>query len=661
MRWSILAQNIFIAPAQHLQNINKITTSTLQIKIRCENIVINNRILRKHPLFFIFTVIILSKFVFTRSLLFEEIDFFRAFLVELCYLLILFGLVELLPSIKVKKICYLFLDVVLTFLLTVIIIYYNYFGHIVTIHAFSLLKQVGTIRDSVFQLFHPVYAILYVDFIVLLILGIMNRKNARHASVKRTTRFALSVLLLGILMSALLLYSQKKIDIADSVTSAKKQGIITYEIFGVKNYLTEETNQFTADELKQLPIIIEEMKGIPPLTERERRYFGAAAGKNIIAIQMEAFQDFTLNLQVNGQPVTPFLNSLMEESLYFPNLYQQIGPGNTSDAEFIFNTSLYPSGMEATSETFADRSLPSLPKLLKKRGYTSLTFHANDVNFWNRDELYPALGFDRHYATEFFGQEDIIGIGPSDEVLYTKALPELQKLHDEQQNFFAHIVTLSSHHPFQIPDSKNTLSLPQEYTGNIVGDYLKAIHYTDQVLGTFVAQLKEAGMWEDTMLVLYGDHFGLQKSSLKEQEHTLLKEMLGHDYHLLDQFNVPLMIVGAGQVGEINETIGGQVDILPTVSNLLGLSLDEFVHFGQDLNNYPNNLFGMRYYMPNGSFFNNDIAYRPDERFGDGEAFDIRTLQPVPNYSQYEQDYERIKEILQLSDRYLNSLPEKEH
>lgn len=617
--------------------------------------------MRKHPLFFIFTVILFSKFVFTRSLLFQEINFFQTLFVELCYLFVLFGLIELIPSHKVKKIIYLLLNIALTLLLTVILVYHNYFGYIVTIHAFSLLNQVGTIRDSVFQLFQPIYAVLYIDFIILLIIGLLNRKKEHISSFKHKDRFALGVLLLGIIVSALLLFTQKNAEIANSVTAAKKQGIITYEIFGVKNYLTNEANKFTAEELKQLPTIIEEIKEITPLTEAELRNFGAAAGKNIIAIQMEAFQNFTLTLEIDGQPVTPFLNSLMEESMYFPHIYQQIGPGNTSDAEFIFNTSLYPTGMEATSETYGNRLLPSFPKLLKEKGYTSLTFHANDVTFWNRDHLYPALGFDQYYDIEFYGQEDVIGIGPSDEVLYTKALPELQRLHDGHQNFFAHFITLSSHHPFQIPVDKNTLNLPEKFNGNIVGDYLKAIHYTDQMLGNFVKKLKEAGMWDDTMLVLYGDHFGLQKSAMKETELTLLKELLGHDYHLLDQLNVPLMItLGDEQLSETNETIGGQVDILPTVSNLLGLSLDDFIHFGQDLINYPDNLFGMRYYMPVGSFFNNEIAYKPDEGFEDGEAFDIRTFTSVSNYAKFEEDYRRIKEILQLSDRYLNSLPEKE-
>lgn len=616
--------------------------------------------MRRHPLFFIFTAIILLKFIFTRSLLFEGVHVFQTLFVELCYLFILFGLVELIPFHKVKKVIYLLLDIVLSLLLTVILVYHNYFGYIVTIHAFSLLNQVGAIKESVFELFQPIYAILFIDFIVFIFMGFFSWKKAASTKIKNSYPFILGVLLIGIVGATVILYSQKDVEIADSVTAAKKQGIITYEIFGVENYLTDQTNKFTAQEVQQLPEIIEELKGITPLPEEEIKYFGAAEGKNIIAIQLEAFQDFTVNLEVNGQPVTPFLNSLIHESIYFPNIYQQIGPGNTSDAEFILNTSLYPSGMTATTETYGNRIIPSFPKLLKQQGYTSYTFHANDVTFWNRDELYPALGFDQYFDKAFFGQEDVVGIGPSDEVLYSKALPELQKLHENHQKFFAHFISLSSHHPFQIPAEKNTLELPEQFNGNIVGDYLKAIHYTDQALEGFVQQLKEAGMWEDTVLVLYGDHFGLHQSSIGKTELALLKEVLGQDYHLLDQLNIPLIIsLGDEHLSERNETIGGQVDILPTVSNLLGLRLDDFVHFGQDLLNYPDNLFGMRYYMPYGSFFNEDIAYKPEEGFEDGEAFDIHTRASVKDFSSYKEDYERIKELIELSDRYLNSLPTK--
>jgi len=600
------------------------------------------------------------KFLIVRSLLFEEVNFLHTLLVELCYILILFGLVELITSHKLKRIIYIVLNGIITILLFAILIYNNYFGYIVTANALKQIDQVGTIKDSVFQLIEPVYFILFLDFMAYIIYAIIKRKSPTIIEGKKNYFFIIAVLLIGIGVAGSNLYLQKDTNIADTVAAAKKQGIVTYEILALANNYIAGNNQLTREEIKQLPTQINELKEITSLPEDERQLYGIAKDKNIIYVQLEAFQDFTLNLKVNGQEVTPFLNDLIQESLYFNNVYQQIGPGNTSDAEFMSNTSLYPSAWESTSETFGNRVIPSFPKVLKENDYKSLTFHANDVSFWNRINLYPALGFDQFYSSEFFGGEDVIGIGPSDEVLYTKALPELKALYKEKQKFYAQFITLSSHHPFKIPETKDLLDLPKQYQGSLVGDYLQAIYYTDQALKQFVAALKEEGMWEDTILVLYGDHFGLQPSGLQEQDFTLLAEIFGRDYTFLDQFNIPLIIsVGDQNIGEVNDTIGSQIDIVPTVANLVGVSLENnhFIHFGQDLLNYPNNLFGMRYYMPYGTFFNNEIVFRPIESFEDGEAFNLHTGASIQDFTQYKEDYDKIMKLLELNDQYMNSLP----
>jgi len=289
-----------------------------------------------------------------------------------------------------------------------------------------------------------------------------------------------------------------------------------------------------------------------------------------------------------------------------------------------------------------------------------MTSHANAITFWNRNNLYEALGFDQYNDIEFFGQEDLIGIGPSDEVLYTKVMEKLNEMYENDEKFYAQFVTLSSHHPFKIPSTKEVIELPTGFDGSIVADYLKAVHYADFALGKFVQELKDTGIWEDTILVIYGDHFGLQSTGIADTDFALLKELIGHDYHFLDQFNIPLIVaIGDQSIGEKIDTVGGQLDILPTVANMLNLSLDDFVYFGQDLVNSTDNLFGMRYYMPVGSFFNNEITFKPKEGFGDGEAYNINTYERLEDYSAYEEDYKRILELMRMSDTYVKSLPNR--
>lgn len=591
--------------------------------------------------------------------MFEGTGFLYTLFVEFGYLLLLFSLVELVPSIKIKKVLFVTINLVCSILLLAILIYHDYFGYIVTVHVFSQIGQVGTVKDSVLQLFDPIYAILFVDFLIVTIYSLFRRESLSLDSKSISKRWVVPVMLIGAVLIGYNIFTLKNVEIASTVLAAEKQGILTYELLAMKDtFIKEPTVAFTEEEQLDLPDKINEIKGIDPLPAVDLKLKGIAEGKNIIVIQAEAFQDFTLNLEVEGKEITPFLNELLEESLYFPNVYQQIGPGNTSDAEFLFNTSLYPSAWTATSESFGNRDIPSFPKLLKERGYQTMTFHANDVTFWNRNKMYPALGFDQYYDIKFFGEEDVIGIGPSDEHVYENAVPKLKELYDKEQPFYAQFVTLSSHHPFQIPSDKEVIELPGRFEGTLVGDYLEAINYTDTALKQLVEDLKAQGMWEDTIFVLYGDHFGLQPSGLKEKDFSLLKELMGHDYTFLDQFNIPLIVsVGGENLGEVYENVGSQIDLMPTVANLVGISLENHVHFGQDIVNYPENLFGIRYYMPVGSFFNNEIAFRPAEGFEDGEAFDLTSGVGVEDFSSYLEDYNRILELLELSDEYMNSLP----
>ncbi|MFD1904365.1 sulfatase-like hydrolase/transferase [Paenibacillus rhizoplanae] len=94
----------------------------------------------------------------------------------------------------------------------------------------------------------------------------------------------------------------------------------------------------------------------------------------MIVIQLEAFQNFPLHQSLDGQELTPVMNGLADEGFYFPHVFQQVGPGNTSDAEFISNTSVYPIATLAMSTGFGDRELPSLPRLLRDKGYEAYTF-----------------------------------------------------------------------------------------------------------------------------------------------------------------------------------------------------------------------------------------------------------------------------------------------
>ncbi|MCL6457734.1 MAG: LTA synthase family protein, partial [Gorillibacterium sp.] len=387
--------------------------------------------------------------------------------------------------------------------------------------------------------------------------------------------------------------------------------------------------------------------------------FGTQKGKNLIIVQLEATQNFVINLSVAGQEVTPVMNELMKKSLYFPNVYQQIGQGNTSDAEFMSNTSIYPTATEAMSKGFGDRALPSLPRILEGEGYSTMTLHPNDVTFWNRDKLYPALGFDIFYDKPSFVNDHFNDFGASDLELYRVGLEKITAAAATGKPFYAQFISLSSHHPFKIPEDKQSMKLPANIEGTQLGDYLQAIHYTDQALGTLVEGLKAAGIWDNTVFAFYGDHFGLQVDANKPAD---VSEKLGISYDArISRFNIPLMIHVPGDQGKVVERTGGQVDIMPTLANLLGLpaSSDKFVPFGHDLLNIKRNVIGMRYYLPTGSFFNDDILFVPGKGFEDGTAVSLKTHEPVVDFSAYKSDYDYVLKWMKLSDEYVKQLPKR--
>ncbi|GIP26751.1 hypothetical protein J23TS9_18810 [Paenibacillus sp. J23TS9] len=385
-------------------------------------------------------------------------------------------------------------------------------------------------------------------------------------------------------------------------------------------------------------------------------------GYNLIMVQFESIQNFVLHSSIQGQEVTPVMNKLATESLYFPYIFQQIGIGNTSDAEFISNTSIYPIGSNPMSTKFGNRKLSSMARLMKTRNYTTSTFHVNDVSFWNRNQLYPALGFDTYYDRPYFQQEKFNKFGASDEELYRVGVSKLKALGTQRKKFYSQFITVSSHSPFVIPKDRRKLQLPQKLSDSRLENYLVAINYADYALGTFIDGLKKEGLWDKSVFIVYGDHFGLHKKYHDPKE---INKALGIPYHKqISTFNVPVIIHLPEQLsGKVINRTGGQVDILPTVANIMGIDLkgEGFTAFGHDLLNVGHNIVGMRYYLPTGSFFNDDVLFVPGKNgFMDGKATSIKTFQSIKDIARYRLEYDYIIQWMNLSDKYTKQLPYRE-
>jgi len=583
--------------------------------------------------------------------IFDDVLPWRPLITEIPFIWLVFSLVEWFAS-KRKLAVYMGVNLLLTAIFFAAIMYYKYYGVIVTYHALEQVNQVTAVSNSVFSLMDPYYLLIFTDIIVLFVLlwrsdRVKNWK-IRHTK-KEKRKFAPIMFVLSLMLCLFQIMPNRAS--MNEIVKAQEMGILNYEaytIFQQENKKLEDAKSITQAR-------INELKGIQPAEQPVLS--GAAKGKNLIIIQMESFQNFLIDLKIDGKEITPNMNKLARESLYFPNFFQNVGQGNTSDAEFVVNTSFYIPPRGAATQHYADRVLPSLPRLMQSQGYDTATFHTNVVEFWNRGELYKALGFNRYYDKAFFGEDDKLFFGASDDALYTKTAAELKKMHETGKPFYTQVISMSAHHPFTIPEEKYRMTLPERYEGTFVGDYIRAQNYADDALGKFIEQLKKDGIWDDSLVVVYGDHLGLPIYSLDNKDKELMQEIYGREYTSADMINIPLMIHGKGLEPAVKEQVGGQIDLLPTIANLLGAPLDDQLHFGQDLLNHADsNLLPERYYLPSGTFINNTTMYIPGIGFEDG------TKHPLPHQDASStqasrEEFERALQLLHLSDSYIRQLP----
>ncbi|WP_339305090.1 LTA synthase family protein [Paenibacillus sp. FSL R5-0519] len=643
--------------------------------------------------FIFFTIIMMIKSSLAWIVIFDDIPVWKPLLTELPLIWIGFCLIEWFAA-KRRMWMYLAMNLLLSGIFFAAIMYYKYYGVIVNYHALAQVNQVTSVKSSMFSLLDPYYLFIFAD--VLIIGGILVRRRIKLGSTERPNRIPLErrarrriasvILTLSLILCMLNIYPNRAS--MSELTQAEQMGILGYEAYTILDRPDElvpvaHIDQAAIDQLKQttpLPAIVKQ---------------GAASGRNVIMLQMESFQNFLIGLEVDGQEITPNLNELARQSLYFPNFYQQVGQGNTSDAEFVVNTSFYTPPNGAATTVYADKALPSLPKLMAANGYQTATFHTNDVRFWNRDQLYKALGFNQYYDIDYFGTQDSIAFSASDEVLYSKTLDKLESMQSSGDPFYAHIISMSAHHPYTLPENKVKLTLPERYKDTLPGDYLISQHYADQAIGQLIAGLKERGLWENSLLVLYGDHLGLPIYSLDKQDRVIMKELYGREYTSADMINIPLMISAPGVTPGVQlEQIGGQVDILPTIAGLTGVSLEDQLHLGQDLLREGGNLLPERYYLPSGSVLNDASLFIPAKGYGDGTHYSLAdagrqdagqqqmdvSLEETPQISAgkvppaivtssnnevsssrfiTKEQYDRALDLAHLSNSYLSQLPDR--
>lgn len=424
--------------------------------------------------------------------------------------------------------------------------------------------------------FKPVDMLFFIDIILLLmtlklpvIKKIQNNFKLYQRTFKFVTVFIISSIIIGI--SHYNIDINKKWDkyaffrIAwapfQTFSDMSPLGYHVYDLY----YYPGKNKTLNDDEKKEVQNWIENNKENIP----DNHYKGMFKGKNLIALQVESLENFVINQKVNGQEITPTLNKLLSQSLYFDNIYEQNNSGTSSDCDLMVNTSVFPIRVGSTFFGYPGTNYNTLYKLLRNEGYKTISTHPEGPGNWNWTEAHKSFGVDKIWDISKFNVDEIIGLGLSDESYLNQIA---KKLKNEPEPFYTFLVTLTSHGPFEMPEDKKYLNLPKELDKNMLGSYFQSIRYTDEAIKEFLERLKQEGLLEDTVVMIYGDHGGVHKF----YNDKITNAPLEGDWWKDDDKKIPFIIYNPGTKGEVINKAGGQVDFLPTISYLLGLDRNKF-------------------------------------------------------------------------------------
>lgn len=478
------------------------------------------------------------------------------------------------------------IDLILSTWLFANILYYREFSNFLSL---SIIKTSGSTADNLGKSIVGITKISdFLTFLdVAVIIGLMASKVIKYDLRPLKLKFnllleGLAVALIGVnLMMAQKDRSGLLTRTFDNSYIVKYLGMNQYAVYDA--FKTAQTSeQMAKANVSDLSSVKKYLKVnyVKPNPE----YTGVAKGKNVIVIHLESFQQFLIGYKWKGKEVTPNLNKLYhsKNTLSFSNFYNQVGQGKTSDAEMMLENSLY--GLQsgsAMSSYGTSNTFESAPAILNQAGgYTTAVMHGGAGSFWNRNNAYKQFGYHYFMPLSYYENKPkyYIGYGLKDKIFLSQSIKYIERL---PQPFYLKLITVTNHYPYDL-DKKNQSIDPTDTGDETVDGYVQTAHYLDQAIGEFLQWMKKTGLDKKTILVLYGDHYGISGNHHKASA-ELLKQDEFTNFDNLKFQRVPLMFHMKGLKGGIKDTYGGEIDVLPTLLNLLGINGKDTIQFGHDL------------------------------------------------------------------------------
>lgn len=507
-------------------------------------------------------------------------------------MIIFSSIIGLFLSYKNRNKIYVFLSASFSIITSLNYLYFKHYSSFLSLSLIKQFKQLKELGSSISSTLDFKALIFLIPTIVLIIvIKKLNKKNFfEEIEVSRNKMEAFGPLAIGAVLVVFVFNTLSTTDLSRLYKQWNRPYIV--EELGIYTYTTADflkiafTPKITTLAETEVTDIFEELVEVNVNTIVDNEYKDIFKGRDVYVIHYESAQTFAMNTEFEDGAITPFLDKMASEGLYFNNFYPQHSVGTSSDSEFTFNTSLLPINNGTVFITHSDREYETFEKLLKKEDYYTMSMHGNNGDFWNRNVMHKTLGYDRFFSKEDYiiDEEEQVGLGISDKSFFKQSIEKIKAIKEEKDSpIMATLITLSNHYPFDDLETYGEFNVGHlEETE--MGNYLKSYNYADQALQEFVEGMDNEGLLDNAVIVLYGDHHAKISKSNYEKLYNYNEELDTYytkedpEYKPIDELfarelkRTPFIIWSKDQ--KINETINtpmGMVDALPTLGNMLGI------------------------------------------------------------------------------------------
>ena len=542
---------------------------------------------------------------------------------------------------------YMTMNIFLTAICMINSVYYTFYTSCASVSMLSLTQYIGDVGDAVVQNDLQIKDLIYIFSPITLIIVHLKLKKKNYykrfeLKSDRRKKTLKTLSFSGILL-IIFLISLSPLDYSRFYKQWNKEYIVMK--FGIYIYQGEDLVVSLQPKINSMFGYNKAEKEFTDYFKDRNEYTGTNEytnifeGKNVILIHGESMMRNAMDLSFNGIEVTPTLNRLAKQGMFFSNFYSQVSVGTSSDSELTYNTSLMPTKSGTAFVSYSDRTYISTPKLLKEKGYYTFSMHANNADFWNRRAMHKSLGYDRFYSKTDYKvtKDNTIGLGLSDKEFFKQSVAKIKKISEQHDKWYGLTIMLSNHTPFSdvekygdySVDIKETVTkedgTTEEVTypymeGTKLGNYFKSLHYADSALGEFIDELDSEGLLDNTIIVLYGDHdarlpradynklynYNMETHEFLSEDDPNYKEYDSFQYEIGRR--VPFIIWSKDMEGtKLNQEVTnvmGMYDVMPTLGNMLGFN-NKYA-LGHDIFNIKDNNIVV---FPNGNWVTNKMYY----------------------------------------------------